>query len=1285
MKFKRTRRILSFVLSLLLVLTLCTPTIAMAAEVETQSSDEVVIAVGETTTLKVSGWSYYTTWESSDTDVATVSRKGVVTGIAPGTAIITAISKGFYFGKQTKTEFTVKVIEQEESDAIQIKVGETTTLPAPSESGTTTWKSSDTSIATVSSEGVVTGLSKGTVTVTATTKSGGYKFWFFIWGETITTTKYTIVVIDDGEIPEPGKETFTVTFESNGGSAVEDQTVLEGDKVEKPEDPTKEGYTFGGWYVDEELTAEYDFDVAVTSDITLYAKWDEIPVAIFTVTFESNGGSAVEVQTVQEGDKVERPEDPIKEGYNFGGWYVDEELTTEYDFDAAVTSDITLYAKWESEIITYNIVFDSVGGSEVAQQEVKEGDIVTEPENPVKEGYLFSGWYLDETYSEKYDFSLPVMSSLILYAKWANEIVSVGEITREEWITFLVDTVGLKIDETTQYSFDDFNEVSEPLKIEAAIRHGVIGVEPDQDNMNYFNPDEYVTREYAATTAIKALKYTITDKDELPECDDINSLSYPDQDRFAVKLGMLDLLDSKFMPDRYLTQDEYNRFETVIQEIMESIQINPDAENHVEYVEGVEETNANYILNEDEKIVTLDSEITERWEIGEIHVLISADESQNDIAIKVTDIKEVDGQTVVSYETPALEEVVTSFDMEGTQAVGGVFMPADGVTVEDMEESEIATYAATSGEISLFGKKKVSLNVGDVSGEVVLDMKNLEYRFSADPSWHLITINEVYLCINSSVEYNLSYMKDGAENMEDITIGHFKCPIGYGFNASGDIKLIFSAEGGVEVGFEITEKVGVQYAKRNGIRPIFDVGFQAKSLALKGGIKGGVGFAVGAEFLGIDLVEVGPEGGLAVDGTVNNINIDNGEFCFDATAYVFLTLYAQIGWDDLNLRGDYELFNSDNSIWRDNYHFEETGKVEECTRGSGNYEGYVKASDSQSAIAHAKIQIYKGRELKDVTYTDENGKFVGIKLPSGSYTIHVSASGYLPYEQEFDIVGGQTTILRTQLMISRGSSGSGEESYSCSGMVTDAYNGIALADVEIKVISQAINPSDPNADKTVVTTVYTDTNGQYSFQAAKGNYKLVASKNEYVSNDEYVTLDRAQADINITLNPINQPTLEGNLRIVLTWGSSPSDLDSHLIAETNMERYHVYYSHMSDPGINLDVDDTSSYGPETITIENAETGTYSYYVHDYSNKGSSSSTALAQSEAQVKLYVGETLKYTISIPTDKDGTLWHVFDYDAESDRITLVNEFSYESSASNVGSNGVSTLSLDEDEKDTK
>lgn len=202
MKFQKTRRVLSLVLALLLGFTLWTPTTVKAANVETQSSDEVVIAIDENTTLKASGWSFNTIWESSDTDVATVSNKGVVTGVAPGTVTITATSKGFFWGKSTVTKFTVRVVEKEESDAIQIKVGESITLPAPSESGTTTCKSSDTNIATASEDGVVTGLSEGTVTIIATTKSGGHKFWFFCWGETTTTTEYTVVVTDDSELSE---------------------------------------------------------------------------------------------------------------------------------------------------------------------------------------------------------------------------------------------------------------------------------------------------------------------------------------------------------------------------------------------------------------------------------------------------------------------------------------------------------------------------------------------------------------------------------------------------------------------------------------------------------------------------------------------------------------------------------------------------------------------------------------------------------------------------------------------------------------------------------------------------------------------------------------------------------------------------------------------------------------------------------------------------------------------------------------------------------------------------
>ncbi|MDR0682503.1 MAG: InlB B-repeat-containing protein [Dysgonamonadaceae bacterium] len=136
---------------------------------------------------------------------------------------------------------------------------------------------------------------------------------------------------------------YTVTFESNGGSEVAPQTVVHNDKATEPEDPTKEGNTFAGWYSDSELTTLYDFDTPVTADITLYAKWT---VNTYTVTFVSNGGSGVAPQTVVHNDKATEPEDPTKEGNTFAGWYSDSELTTAYDFDTPVTADITLYAKW---------------------------------------------------------------------------------------------------------------------------------------------------------------------------------------------------------------------------------------------------------------------------------------------------------------------------------------------------------------------------------------------------------------------------------------------------------------------------------------------------------------------------------------------------------------------------------------------------------------------------------------------------------------------------------------------------------------------------------------------------------------------------------------------------------------------------------------------------------------------------------------------------------------------------------------------------------------------------
>jgi uncharacterized protein YfaP (DUF2135 family) len=112
------------------------------------------------------------------------------------------------------------------------------------------------------------------------------------------------------------------------------------------------------------------------------------------------------------------------------------------------------------------------------------------------------------------------------------------------------------------------------------------------------------------------------------------------------------------------------------------------------------------------------------------------------------------------------------------------------------------------------------------------------------------------------------------------------------------------------------------------------------------------------------------------------------------------------------------------------------------------------------------------------------------------------------------------------------------------------------------------------------------------------------------------------------------------LRVVLNWGVSPVDLDSHLVFPGN----HVYFVNQKGADANLDVDDTTSFGPETITIERKHAGErYIYAVHDYSNRGNSNSIALANSGAKVFVYVGQTLIRTYDVPKAKVGNLWAVF------------------------------------------
>ncbi|WP_285855316.1 InlB B-repeat-containing protein [Paenibacillus cellulositrophicus] len=156
---------------------------------------------------------------------------------------------------------------------------------------------------------------------------------------------------------EPGKITVkaasakhTVTFDSQGGSAVELATgVVSGTTISEPPAPTKEGFTFAGWYKDTLGTDAWNFATdVVTSDMTLYAKWTATAQEQYTVAFDSQGGSTVEPATgVVSGNTITEPPAPTKAGYTFEGWYKDAAGTDGWKFaEDAVTSDVTLYAKW---------------------------------------------------------------------------------------------------------------------------------------------------------------------------------------------------------------------------------------------------------------------------------------------------------------------------------------------------------------------------------------------------------------------------------------------------------------------------------------------------------------------------------------------------------------------------------------------------------------------------------------------------------------------------------------------------------------------------------------------------------------------------------------------------------------------------------------------------------------------------------------------------------------------------------------------------------------------------
>lgn len=333
------------------------------------------------------------TWTSSNPSVISVDDNGTLHAKAPGTATITVNRQSYSFSKQiTVTLSTISFSGNGATsgfmESIQGAIGQSATIPN-------------------------VGFSRTGYTFTGWNTSPDGTGTAYRPNATIQFAAQNITLYAQWKV-----RSYSVNFDSNGGSAVASQSVKYGSKASRPTDPTRAGHTFQGWYTSRDGGARYDFNQTVTGDVTLYAHWS---VNSYTLAFDGNSGKASESsRKVQYGNQYGTLPTATRTGYAFQGWYTarsgGSQVSSSTTMEAANT---TVYAHWT--VNTYTVSFDSNGGSAVASQSVRYGSKATQPANPTRAGHTFQGWYTARSGGSKYDFGTAVTGDVTLHAHWAKE------------------------------------------------------------------------------------------------------------------------------------------------------------------------------------------------------------------------------------------------------------------------------------------------------------------------------------------------------------------------------------------------------------------------------------------------------------------------------------------------------------------------------------------------------------------------------------------------------------------------------------------------------------------------------------------------------------------------------------------------------------------------------------------------------------------------------------------------------------------------------------------------
>lgn len=392
----------------------------------------------------------------------------------------------------------------------------------------------------------------------------------------------------------------TLTFETNGGSAINPVTVRHGNAVARPADPTKDKYTFIGWYADPEFTEEYDFATVLEADKTIYAKFEltSTPIGDIYVRYDvlhikqlpdgtyDLANAEVEHLSAKKDTTVTAVIKDYRATHHVNVNHTLSKLT-----GTAIQPYMGVDGKPVYTILSvyydldfHTLTFDTMGGSKIAPETVRHGLTVAKPKDPVNGGYWFDGWYTDKTYRTPYNFATPLTQDTTIYAKWFlivlpgvtvkkntpklntadhfayvqgypdGTVKPAGNITRAETAAILfrlMDDASRKTYYSTKSGFRDVASGSWYNTYVATLNNA--GVITDSSN-GYFRPNEAITRAELAAMLAKFSETT----GAANYFNDV-SAKYWAANAIAIcaKLGWINgYPDGTFRPDKNVTRAE---------------------------------------------------------------------------------------------------------------------------------------------------------------------------------------------------------------------------------------------------------------------------------------------------------------------------------------------------------------------------------------------------------------------------------------------------------------------------------------------------------------------------------------------------------------------------------------------------------------------------------------------------------------------------------------------------------------------------------------------------------